>query len=107
LDDLSSGKAEAFILTPAARSLRWQDWEDIYIAYQASSAETHFFNETTALILQSLEHGPITLAEAKEWTEAVLGVDRGELAAGDFEFAIERLQELGLIESLDEAIALQ
>ncbi|MBK7675457.1 HPr-rel-A system PqqD family peptide chaperone [Accumulibacter sp.] len=107
MHDLSSGNAAAYILTPAARSLRWQDWEDIYIAYQASSAETHFFNETTALILQSLERGPISLAEAKKWTEAVLGVDMGELPAGDFEFATARLEELGLIESLDEAIARQ
>ncbi len=63
----------------AGRELIWQEWDDVYIVYQPSSAETHVFNETTALILKCLEHGPLSADEVKERTEAALGVGQGEL----------------------------
>jgi PqqD family protein of HPr-rel-A system len=94
-------------LVLAGRGLIWQDWDDVYLVYQPSSAETHVFNETTALILKCLEQGPITEEGVKNWTEAALGVDQGELAAADFAFAVGRLEELGLIERFDETIAAQ
>lgn len=89
--------------TLAVRALEWQEWDDIYIVYQPSSAETHVFNETTALILRCLEQGPLSREMVKEWTEAALGVALGGLAAADFAVATMRLEELGLIECLDEA----
>ena len=92
-------------LTSASRGLVWQDWDDVYLVYQPLSAETHVFNDTTALILKCLEHGQISTEGVKNWTEAALGVGQGELAADDFAFAVGRLEELGLIERADETIA--
>jgi PqqD family protein of HPr-rel-A system len=94
-------------LASAGRGLVWQDWDDVYLVYQPSSAETHVFNETTALILKGLEQGPLSEEAVKDWTEGALGVAQGELAPGDFAFAVGRLEELGLIERLDEAVAVQ
>ena len=95
------------VSTLAGRELRWQELDDVRIVYQPSSAETHVFNETTTLILSSLEQGPLSADDMKAWTETALGVDRGELGADDFAFAVARLEELGLIEFLDETIAVQ
>lgn len=92
-------------LTSASRGLVWQDWDDVYLVYQPLSAETHVFNDTTALILKCLEHGQISTEGVKNWTEAALGVGQGELAADDFAFAVGRLEELGLIQGADETIA--
>jgi PqqD family protein of HPr-rel-A system len=79
----------------------------MYIVYQPSSAETHVFNETTALILECLEHGPRSSEGVKSWAEAALGVDQGELDVEDFAFAVARLEELGLVECLDETVPVQ
>ncbi len=106
MNDSGEG-AEILISTPAAGSLRWQQWDDIYLVYQASSAETHVFNDTTALILRCLEQGPQSLAAARSWTEAALGVGQGQLAADHFAFAVGRLEELGLVDSLEQALATQ
>jgi PqqD family protein of HPr-rel-A system len=95
------------ILVSALRELTWQDWDDVYIVYQPSSAETHVFNETTALILKCLEPGPLLADEVKVLTEAALGIGPGELSKEDFAFATSRLEELGLIDSLDDASAVQ
>ena len=91
----------------ASSGLIWQEWEDIYIVYQPSSAETHVFNETTALILKCLEHGPLSADEVKVQTEAALRVAQGELAGDDFAFATTRLEELGLIYCLDDDCVVQ
>ena len=98
-------KARYLIGTLAGRGLRWDEWDDVFIVYQPSSAETHVFNETTALILKCLEHGPLLAEEVKVQTEASLGVGPGELADDDFAFATMRLDELGLIERLDDVSA--
>jgi PqqD family protein of HPr-rel-A system len=95
------------ILISVRRELIWQDFDDIYIVYQLSSAETHVFNETTALILKCLEVGPLPADEVKVKTEAALGLSPGELAKEDFAFATLRLEELGLIDCLDDACAVQ
>jgi PqqD family protein of HPr-rel-A system len=95
------------VLTSAHFELIWQDWDGIYIVYQPSSAETHVFNETTALILKCVEHDPLSAEEVKVQTEASLGVGPGELADDDFAFATSRLEELGLIDCLDAASAVQ
>ena len=95
------------VLTSAHFELIWQDWDGIYIVYQPSSAETHVFNETTALILKCLEHGPLSADEVKVQTEAALCVGQGELASDDFAFATTRLEELGLVDCLDDASAVQ
>jgi PqqD family protein of HPr-rel-A system len=85
----------------------WQKWDDIYIVYQPSSAETHVFNETTAFILKCLEHGSLSMDEVKGLTEVALGAGPGELDADDFAFATTRLEELGLIDCLDDACVVQ
>lgn len=95
------------ILADAGQSLVWQRWDSLYIVYQHSSAETHVFNETTASILQALEAGPLSIQEVKDWTEADLGIVRGGLGAEDLAFAVERLEELGLIVCLDDSLATQ
>ena len=92
-------------LAPTGQELVLQHWDDLFIVFQFSSAETHVFNETTALILKCLEHGPLSMAAVKQRTEAALGVAAGELAADDFAFATQRLEELGLVEYLDDASA--
>ena len=62
------------VLASAGRALLWEDWDDIYIVFQPSSAETHVFNETTALMLRALDHGPLSAEELKSRTEAALRV---------------------------------
>lgn len=87
--------------------LIWSQWDDIYIVYQPLSAETHVFNETTALILKCLEKGPLSAEAVMYQTENALGIGEGELVAHDFTFATMRLEELGLIECRDNAKAVQ
>lgn len=88
--------------------LEWRAWDDVYIVYQYSSAETHVFNETTALILRCLESGPLSAKDLQISTESELGLLDGEhLANGDFTFATMRLEELGLIEYLDDSCVTQ
>jgi PqqD family protein of HPr-rel-A system len=94
-------------LVAATSELVWQEWDDVYIVYQPSSAETHVFNETTALILRCIEQGPQSADAVKDWTEAALGDAQGKLAADDFAFATTRLEELGLIDCLDDACVVQ
>jgi hypothetical protein len=43
--------------TAAEAGLIWENWDDIFLVYQPSSAETHVFNETTGSILTCLEDG--------------------------------------------------
>lgn len=94
-------------LASAGRGLVWQDWDDVYLVYQPSSAETHVFNDTTALILKCLEQGPQSGEAVKAWAERALGVGQGALATDDFAFAVGRLEELGLIERFDEVNSVQ
>jgi PqqD family protein of HPr-rel-A system len=85
----------------AGQELKWVSLDNIHIVYQYSSAETHVFNETTASILGCLQSGPLSLLNLRMRTESDLGLVAGEhLAAEDFSFAINRLEELGLIESM-------
>ena len=100
-------KARRLVSTLEGRRLEWRKWDDVFIVYQPSSAETHVFNETTALILRCLEYGSLPADEVKIKTEAALGALQGELAGDDFTFATMRLEELGLIECLDDANAVQ
>ena len=97
--------SRSFVLTSAGRELAWQDWEDIYIVYQPSSTETHVFNDTTAAVLQSLEKGPLTMADVADRTAQNLGLDRDKLSSDDLSFAFGRLEELGLIELSDRNAA--
>lgn len=88
--------------------LEWRAWDDVYIVYQCSSAETHVFNETTALILRCLESGPLSANDLQISAESELGLLDGEhLADGDFTFATMRLEELGIIEYLDGSCVIQ
>lgn len=93
--------------TPAAHGLHWLRWEDVYVVFQPSSAETHVFNETTALVLRALEHGPLPAECLKAETEAALGVQAGDLGGDDFAFALARLEELGLIDRENELTAVR
>ena len=95
------------VLTSAGRELDWQEWDEVYIVFQPSSAETHVFNETTAAILRCLGNGALSADAVKARTEAALGVDSGELVADDFAFVTTRLEELGLIKCLDDACTVQ
>ena len=94
-------------LAKAARELVWQAWNDAYVVYQPSSAETHVFNGTTALILESLEQGPQSIESVKDRVQEALGVAQNVLTANDFAFAVGRLEELGLVERFDEASSVQ
>lgn len=105
--DSSPAKAQQLIRRVSECGLEWHEWDDIYIVYQSSSAETHVFNETTALILKCLEQRPLTTEAIQFQTEAALGVGRGDLPVEDFVFATQRLEELGLIERLDTTVAVQ
>ena len=102
-----SSSARHLSNTQAAGGLLRECWDDVCILYQPSSAETHVFNETTVLILRFLEKGTLSAEALKQLTEDSLGISQGELGADQFKFATTRLEELGLIESLDEAIARQ
>ena len=92
-------------LAEGAAGLLWQSWEDAYIVFQPSSTETHVFNNTTALILESLEEGPLSMETLKGRLEIVLDVEKGSLATGNFDFAVSRLETLGLIDRLAEAVS--
>jgi PqqD family protein of HPr-rel-A system len=89
------------IATRAAAELAWVDWGDVYIVYQPSSAETHVFNETTALILKVLEQGALSLKDVIEQIGQALGAVEDELIGEDVRLAVQRLEVLGLIEGSD------
>jgi PqqD family protein of HPr-rel-A system len=91
--------------TEAARKLIWKDWHDGISVYQPSSGETHFFNETTALILKRLERGPASLEDIRAWTAEFLDLEISELPEDGFSSAATRLDELGLVEWLDKTPA--
>ncbi|MBL8398804.1 MAG: HPr-rel-A system PqqD family peptide chaperone [Candidatus Accumulibacter sp.] len=93
------------VLLPAAKALIWQKWDDLYLVYQPSSAETHVFNETSALILASIERGPRPLASVREWTADRLGLSADDLVPEEFDLAVTRLEELGLLDRGDDTIA--
>ena len=103
----SPTKVHQFTYKLAGCSLQSQEWDHFIIVYQPSSGETHVFNETTALILRCLEGGPLSGEQLKKRTEVALGAGQGELVTDDFAFATMRLEELGLIECLDDASAVQ
>lgn len=88
-------------LNQIAHDLVWQSWENDYAVYQPSSSETHFFNETTALILKRLERGPASLEDIRAWTAESLDIELGELPEQSFSSAARRLDELGLVEWVD------
>jgi len=90
-------------LTAAAGELIWVQWDDAYDVYQPSSTETHVFNETTALILDALKDGPLSLEGVREWIVKTLDAEQDGLALEDLESAAARLDELGLIEWPDRA----
>lgn len=95
------------VLVSTECRLVWQEWDDIRIVYQLASAETHVFNQTTALILKSLEDGPKSSRAVIEQITVALGGIPGELSEDDFKFATMRLEELGLLECLDDASVVQ
>lgn len=95
------------VFTTTGRDLVWMGWDDVYIVYQTDSAETHVFNEVTALILRSLDEGSLSTEVLADKIEATLGLGRGELSIDDLAFATMRLEELGLIERLDSDCAVQ
>ena len=97
--------SSCLILTSAGQALIWQNWEDVYIVYQLSSTETHVFNDTTALILQSLEKCSLTMTEIADRIELDFDLGQSQLTSADLYLAIGRLEELGLIEWTDEAEA--
>lgn len=93
----------SFMLTPAGSGLVWKKWDDHHIVYQPSSTETHVFNDTTEWVLLCLGRGSATRDEVASWTAESLCVGMDELSGEDLETAMERLEELGLIERSDEA----
>lgn len=95
------------LLLSAGQRLVWQEWDDVYLVYQTASAETHVFNQTTVVILSVLNQGPLPAEKVKELTEEALGIPQGDLGNDDFAFAVGRLDELGLIEHSEQAIAVQ
>jgi len=86
------------ILTAEAKELVWVEWEDAYSVYQPSSAETHFFNETTGLLLDSLKQGPLTLEAVADYIAESMNLEINESIFSDLEFAASRLEELGLVD---------
>lgn len=84
------------------RPLVCEKLDDLYLAFQPVSAETHVFNEVTFLILECLASGPRSFEDIKVRTEKLLGVRAGEIDTGDFSFAMGRLEELGIIEYLND-----
>jgi PqqD family protein of HPr-rel-A system len=90
-----------FRLAAAARRLVWRPWDDVYLVYQPSSAETHVFNETTAVILRCLEQEPLSVEALRDCAERSLAiVAHDRLSTEAVLFALGRLEELGLIEAL-------
>lgn len=91
-------EATKFIfMTAEGKGLVWQQWDEFYIVYQPSSTETHVLNETSALILISLEKIPLSSNGVMAWILENFGFENDELVQEDFDFAISRLVELGLI----------
>mgnify|MGYP000890693748 CR=1 FL=1 len=90
------------VATSYVRELVWRRFDDLWIVYQPSSAETHVFNQTTSEILKSLGDGAISEPGARTRVEQALGLATEGLTFEDFLPAVARLQELGLIDSLAE-----
>lgn len=93
-------------ITRYAERLVWQDLGGVYIVFQPSSTETHVFNGTTAWILHSLEKGAATLDCLVNRLVESLGIEPGEMDASSLDFAVARLETLGLIYWTDDGAAL-
>lgn len=89
---------DTLFLTHAGRELVWKAWDGVFIVYQPSSAETHVFNDTTAAILQSLEDDALTMAEIADRTGQSPDPEHEQASGGNLFFALQRLEELGLID---------
>jgi PqqD family protein of HPr-rel-A system len=83
--------------------LIWKDWGDVFIVYQPSSTETHVFNDTTYFLLDALANGLLPLATLREKTAESLQTSIDELSLDEINFAVARLEELGLVEWQDGA----
>lgn len=97
--------APYFFLASAAQHLIWQEWDDVFLVYQPSSAETHVFNDTSMAILQVLQSGGLAQDELQHRVVEMLDVNPDELTQDDLNFALSRLEELGLIAHAVEAAA--
>lgn len=92
-------------LAPAVTNLIRQQWDDLLVVFQPTSAETHVFNQTTAAILACLEskrEAGLSMKALVQSIEELLGLESGEIAQEDLAFAVARLEELGLIDQCDE-----
>ena len=89
-----------FCLTEAGRSLLWQNWEELHIVFQISSAETHVFNEITALIISYLDRSPSSLDDILNYISKSMGLHPEDLDRDGFTKSLERLIELGLVTEL-------
>jgi PqqD family protein of HPr-rel-A system len=88
----------------SAYKLVWRELNNLYIVYQPSSTETHVFNETTATILRCLDQGPLTLEALAAQVAQSLALAPDELAIDDLIFATNRLEALGLVDWINEAL---
>ena len=98
----SHGKSlDRFCLTDSGRGLLWQKWEDAFVLFQPSSAETHFINEISAFILERLEQEPVGLETLGKLIDMEFELVGEKIIPETLDFWINRLEELGLIERVD------
>lgn len=95
---MSDARFNGLILTAAGRNLVFQEFEDVWLAYQRDSGETHVFNEITMAILHELHAGTVSAQELPARVAVQLALAPSELAEIDFLPAIERLEHLGILD---------
>ena len=98
----SHGKSlDRFCLTHSGHGLLWQKWDDAFVLFQPSSAETHFINEISAFILERLAQEPVGLETLGKLIDMEFEQVGENIILETLDFWINRLEELGLIDRVD------
>ncbi len=98
----SHGKSlDRFCLTDSGQELLWQKWDDAFVLFQPSSAETHFINEISAFILERLAQEPVGLETLGKLIDMEFEQVGEKIIPEALDFWINRLEELGLIDRVD------
>jgi PqqD family protein of HPr-rel-A system len=84
-------------ITPGCRLL-WRSWESEHIVYNTGSGDTHLVDSISALLLKSLEPGPLSEEDLASLVRHRVASDSHQDAATFARQLLEQFHALGLIE---------
>ncbi|MBI1336172.1 MAG: HPr-rel-A system PqqD family peptide chaperone [Phycisphaera sp.] len=80
------------------RKLTWRTWDEAEtVVYDPGSGDTHVLDPISALVLERLEHQPMTRDALFEEVGRELGVDVDATLRGHVDKTLEDFDDLGLI----------